>query len=190
MDAGTQIVEANGARIPLAGLGTWALRGRDCARLVEQAIRVGYRHIDTAQMYDNEREVGEALPKRPHRIVLGRKMRPDRAVAGAIEKRKKLLFLEIEVTLDFRLHAGRQIGHEPRRGLIRSRRRLAALPREKLLEPLHQRDGCAVLLVQNLTDAVGECHRCVTRGGSAVQLPVLRQQILLALDPVRIGNDA
>ena len=61
MDAGTQIVEANGARIPLAGLGTWALRGRDCARLVEQAIRVGYRHIDTAQMYDNEREVGEGV---------------------------------------------------------------------------------------------------------------------------------
>lgn len=54
-------VEANGARIPLAGLGTWDLRGRDCARLVEQAIRIGYRHIDTAQMYGNEREVGEGV---------------------------------------------------------------------------------------------------------------------------------
>jgi len=48
-------------KIPLIGLGTWALRGRDCARLVEQAIRIGYRHIDTAQMYDNEREVGEGV---------------------------------------------------------------------------------------------------------------------------------
>ncbi|MGE0565551.1 MAG: aldo/keto reductase [Pseudolabrys sp.] len=55
------VIEANGARIPLAGLGTWSLRGRDCARLVEQAIRIGYRHIDTAQMYDNEREVGEGV---------------------------------------------------------------------------------------------------------------------------------
>jgi 2,5-diketo-D-gluconate reductase B len=54
-------VEANGAKIPAIGLGTWELRGRACARLVEQAVRLGYRHIDTAQAYDNEREVGEGL---------------------------------------------------------------------------------------------------------------------------------
>ena len=57
----TPAVEAKGARIPLAGLGTWDLRGRTCARVVEQALRLGYRHIDTAEMYDNEREVGEGL---------------------------------------------------------------------------------------------------------------------------------
>ena len=56
-----QFVEANGARIPAIGLGTWELRGRACARLVEQALRLGYRHIDTAQIYENEREVGEGL---------------------------------------------------------------------------------------------------------------------------------
>jgi 2,5-diketo-D-gluconate reductase B len=56
-----QAVEANGAKIPLIGLGTWDLRGRTCARIVEQALRLGYRHIDTAEMYDNEREVGEGL---------------------------------------------------------------------------------------------------------------------------------
>jgi len=55
------VVEANGARIPLLGLGTWELRGRVCARVVEQALRFGYRHIDTAEMYGNEREVGEGL---------------------------------------------------------------------------------------------------------------------------------
>jgi diketogulonate reductase-like aldo/keto reductase len=54
-------VEANGANIPLLGLGTWELRGRACARVVEQALRLGYRHIDTAEMYDNERDVGEGL---------------------------------------------------------------------------------------------------------------------------------
>src|SRR5438874_8104521 len=54
-------VEANGAKIPAVGLGTWDLRGRTCARMVEQALRLGYRHIDTAEMYDNEREVGEGL---------------------------------------------------------------------------------------------------------------------------------
>ena len=56
-----QFVKANGAKIPAIGLGTWELRGRTCARLVEQALRLGYRHIDTAQIYENEREVGEGL---------------------------------------------------------------------------------------------------------------------------------
>jgi diketogulonate reductase-like aldo/keto reductase len=56
-----QFIEANGARIPAIGLGTWELRGRTCARIVEQALRLGYRHIDTAQIYENEREVGEGL---------------------------------------------------------------------------------------------------------------------------------
>ena len=54
-------VEANGATIPAIGLGTWELRGRACARIVEQALRLGYRHIDTAQIYENEREVGEGV---------------------------------------------------------------------------------------------------------------------------------
>jgi 2,5-diketo-D-gluconate reductase B len=56
-----QFVEANGAKIPAIGLGTWELRGRTCARLVEQAMRLGYRHVDTAQVYENEREVGDGL---------------------------------------------------------------------------------------------------------------------------------
>src|SRR3954470_11026015 len=55
------VVEAHGARIPQVGLGTWDLRGRTCVRMVEQALRLGYRHVDTAEMYDNEREVGEGL---------------------------------------------------------------------------------------------------------------------------------
>jgi 2,5-diketo-D-gluconate reductase B len=54
-------VKANGATIPILGLGTWDLRGRTCARIVEQALRLGYRHIDTATAYDNEREVGEGV---------------------------------------------------------------------------------------------------------------------------------
>jgi len=54
-------VEAQGARIPMLGLGTWELRGRVCTRVVEQALRLGYRHLDTAEIYENEREVGEGL---------------------------------------------------------------------------------------------------------------------------------
>jgi 2,5-diketo-D-gluconate reductase B len=57
----TAIPTTGAAGIPMIGLGTWDLRGRTCARMVEQALRLGYRHIDTAEMYDNEREVGEGL---------------------------------------------------------------------------------------------------------------------------------
>jgi 2,5-diketo-D-gluconate reductase B len=56
-----QLIEAGRAKIPSIGLGTWELRGRACARLVEQALKLGYRHIDTAQIYENEREVGEGI---------------------------------------------------------------------------------------------------------------------------------
>src|SRR3979409_1160611 len=54
-------VDANGAKIPAIGLGTWELRGRTCARVVARALRRGCRHIATAQAYENEREVGEGL---------------------------------------------------------------------------------------------------------------------------------
>src|SRR3712207_3095147 len=55
------IVEANGARIPAIGLGTWTLRGQDCTDAVRWALEAGYRHIDTAAMYENEEAVGEGL---------------------------------------------------------------------------------------------------------------------------------
>lgn len=51
----------NGISMPLVGFGTWDLRGSACVAAVEQAVRCGYRLIDTAQMYDNEYEVGLGL---------------------------------------------------------------------------------------------------------------------------------
>jgi 2,5-diketo-D-gluconate reductase B len=54
-------VQANGANIPALGLGTWQLTGKTCVRVVSEALRIGYRHIDTAAMYGNEAEVGEGL---------------------------------------------------------------------------------------------------------------------------------
>jgi diketogulonate reductase-like aldo/keto reductase len=51
----------SGAGLPLIGLGTWQLRGRTAYDAVRAALDAGYRHIDTATMYGNEREIGEAL---------------------------------------------------------------------------------------------------------------------------------
>jgi 2,5-diketo-D-gluconate reductase B len=54
-------VETHGVRIPALGLGTFRLDGRTAARMVAYALEIGYRHVDSAQMYGNEAEVGAAL---------------------------------------------------------------------------------------------------------------------------------
>ena len=53
--------EIQGMRVPVLGLGTWQLEGKACERAVEAALDMGYRHVDTAQLYGNEAEVGRAL---------------------------------------------------------------------------------------------------------------------------------
>jgi 2,5-diketo-D-gluconate reductase B len=50
-----------GEKIPSLGLGTWRLSGEECTRAIERAFALGYRHIDTAQMYANEGEVGRGM---------------------------------------------------------------------------------------------------------------------------------
>jgi 2,5-diketo-D-gluconate reductase B len=55
------VVAANGAKIPVIGLGTMTLMDAVCIEAVETALRLGYRHIDTAERYRNETEVGEGL---------------------------------------------------------------------------------------------------------------------------------
>ena len=47
--------------MPALGLGTWDLRGSECVSAVKEALHLGYRHIDTAEMYANETEIGRAL---------------------------------------------------------------------------------------------------------------------------------
>lgn len=55
------VVEANGAKIPAVGLGTMTLQGAVCVEAVRTALRLGFRHIDTAERYGNEAAVGEGL---------------------------------------------------------------------------------------------------------------------------------
>lgn len=54
-------VTTNGVQIPLLGFGTWKLEGDDARRMVKEALKIGYRHIDTAWIYKNEREVGDGI---------------------------------------------------------------------------------------------------------------------------------
>jgi 2,5-diketo-D-gluconate reductase B len=82
-------VEAHGARIPAIGLGTWQLDGDVARRMVGYALEIGYRHIDTAQMYGNETEVGAAIASSAvarDDIWLTTKIWPDNFRDGALQR--------------------------------------------------------------------------------------------------------
>lgn len=53
----------NGVEIPQLGFGVYQVPPEDTADVVSQAFEVGYRHIDTAEMYRNEKGVGEAIAR-------------------------------------------------------------------------------------------------------------------------------
>lgn len=52
---------SGGTAIPMVGLGTWPLDDAEARRVVRRAIELGYRHVDTAENYENERGVGDGL---------------------------------------------------------------------------------------------------------------------------------
>lgn len=94
-------VEAHGFKIPLVGLGTWQLSGRDCTRIVLQAIKAGYRYIDTAQMYGNEAAVGEGVRTSGLRaeVIVGTKVVPERLAPHDLERsvKESLVRLRLDV---------------------------------------------------------------------------------------------
>ena len=87
-----------GVSVPALGFGTFRLPGKDCREGVEHALGIGYRHIDTAQGYDNEEYVGEGLKRsdvRREDIFLVSKVKPDNyakdlAATSTLESLKKL----------------------------------------------------------------------------------------------------
>ncbi len=91
-------VTIQGVEVPALGFGTWELNGPDCADAVQHALSLGYRHIDTAQGYDNESFVGEGLGKGGvprDEIFLVTKVKPDnfrrdRVLSSARESLAKL----------------------------------------------------------------------------------------------------
>jgi 2,5-diketo-D-gluconate reductase B len=56
-----KIVKAKETVIPALGLGTWELKDNECKTMVADCLREGYRHVDTAQAYENEEYVGSGL---------------------------------------------------------------------------------------------------------------------------------
>src|SRR3954454_20354981 len=52
---------SNNVEIPKLGLGTWFISNNNVAQAVKDAAKIGYRHIDTAQAYQNESGVGEGI---------------------------------------------------------------------------------------------------------------------------------
>jgi diketogulonate reductase-like aldo/keto reductase len=56
-----EYLEVFGECIPKIGLGTWQMHGSSCRRSVRSALEMGYQHIDTAELYNNEVEVGQAI---------------------------------------------------------------------------------------------------------------------------------
>ena len=55
------VITVDGHAIPLLGFGTWMLEPEDARRMVAEALRIGYRHIDTAWIYRNEAAVGDGI---------------------------------------------------------------------------------------------------------------------------------
>lgn len=54
-------IKGNGAEIPILGFGTWELKGDTARKMTAKAIETGYRHIDTAQAYENEAAIGAGI---------------------------------------------------------------------------------------------------------------------------------
>jgi len=59
----SKIKTIQNTRVPSLGFGTWNLRGNHCEKVLESALEVGYRHIDTAEMYANEDAIGHVLKR-------------------------------------------------------------------------------------------------------------------------------
>ncbi|MEO6015438.1 MAG: aldo/keto reductase [Devosia sp.] len=100
-------VSAAGAWIPRLGFGTWQLRGEACATMVHEALRAGYTHIDTAQGYGNEVEVGDGLASSGvarDKIFVTTKVRPEWTGDGDLQRSvdeslRKLRLSEIDLLL-------------------------------------------------------------------------------------------
>ena len=79
MSSTSQIETSSDFQLPRIGLGTWSLRGEQCINAVCCALQCGYRLIDTASIYGNEKEVGQAIRRSGlsrEKVILQTKLYP------------------------------------------------------------------------------------------------------------------
>ena len=103
-----------GAEMPLLGFGTWQITGEDAVRATSDALAVGYRHLDTATIYGNEREVGLAVARSgvPREdVFVTTKCPPERAGRELDTLHESLERLQMD-------HVDLWLIHWPGRGLV------------------------------------------------------------------------
>jgi 2,5-diketo-D-gluconate reductase B len=89
MTNGDETIEAQGTRVPRLGFGTWLITGDDATEAVRDALQIGYRQIDTARAYENEREVGRGIAESGvprEEIFLTTKVPHDEATPDEVER--------------------------------------------------------------------------------------------------------
>ncbi len=85
-------------KIPPIGLGTWELRGKECTKVVEEALQLGYRHIDTAHVYENHKDIRQAIADWDRdSLFITSKLSLDQVDQDQVEK-------SVEKAIDLALH--------------------------------------------------------------------------------------
>ena len=82
-------VTVRDTEIPALGLGTWKLRGGECHETVQTALNLGYRHLDTAAQYGNQRPIGEAIAASdidPNNLFVTTKVRGSNLAATEVKR--------------------------------------------------------------------------------------------------------
>lgn len=72
MRQATTVEITPGVHLPLVGFGTYLIKDEDAASAVHKAIEIGYRHIDTAEAYNNESGVGQGIARAAAELGLNR----------------------------------------------------------------------------------------------------------------------
>ena len=151
-------VEAHGARIPALGFGTFQLDGGRAGAWSAMPSQIGYRHIDTAQMYGNEAEVGAAIASSGvprDEIWLTTKIWPDNFRDGALQRAAETSMRRLR----YRARSAPAALAEPERAARRDRRALNDAKRRGLARHIGISNFTAALIQEAVAASEAPLHR-------------------------------